>query len=336
MTTEKHKSQRSTPRLFGQSVDANGNVLGAPIEVRFAHVFAQKKRTHSAAKEPLDKPRYDCNVLVPKLHHDAPQCPNYRALEAHCMEAAIKAWGSFPQGGKWPIQDGDVPHAQKLKPGQAPLTPEQIAVRNKWRTGCWVIEVTNYTETGPGVCVFQNGKEVQIPAQVVNGQSMYKSGDYGFVFLNAYTFHNKTFGVNFGFEGLGFTRPGEAIGSTGSRSAAQMFGSVAGMAPSGAPAMPGAGAPLPAGGYAPPPLPGAPPLAPAAPGPALPTSATVTAPPVAGPSFAPPPPPAAPAYAPPAYAPSPASPAPAPSAPAMTAYPSSAPPAPGLPPFPGR
>lgn len=216
MTQEKHKSQRSETKLIG--------------EARIAFPFFHEKRTKSAGGAPLDKPRHDGIVLVPKLNADPAQCANYNALAALCMEACTKAWGSFPQGGKWPIQDGDVPHVSKPKPGVVPLTPEQQAAKNAWRKGSWVIEVSTNLDPGPRVCVLQNGVAVEIPAKVVAGQQLYKSGDYGYVSLNAYTFHNQTFGCNFGFEGVLFTRPGEAIGSSGPRSATQMFGSVAGTA----------------------------------------------------------------------------------------------------------
>lgn len=272
MTQEKHKSQRSETKLTPES--------------RIAFPFHHEKRTKSAGGAPLEKPRHDAIVLVPKLNSDPTQCPNYAILASMCMEAATKAWGSFPQGGKWPIQDGDIPHTPKPKPGVAPLTPEQIAERNKWRKGSWVIEVSSNLDPGPRVCVMQNGVAVEIPAKIVNGQQLYKSGDYGFVSLSAYTFHNQTFGVNFGYEGVLYTRPGEAIGSSGPRSAAQMFGGVVGTAAPQSSAPPPLGAPQPMPGYAPPPMPPAMPSAPVAP----------IAPVAQG--YAPPPmPPGAPQYA---------------------------------------
>lgn len=274
--TEKHISKRSETILTP--------------EVRIAFPFHHEKRTKSAGGAPLDKPRHDAVVIVPKLHPDPTQCGNYVKLAAICMEAATKAWGAFPQGGKWPIQDGDVPHTPKPKPGVAPLTPEQLAARNVWRKGNWIIEVSMNLDPGPRVCVLQNGVASEIPAKVVNGVQLYKSGDYGYVSLNAYTFHNQTFGVNFGYEGVLYTRPGEAIGSSGPRSATQMFGSVAGTVAAPAPAMPGAGAPPPAAASAPPmpmqyaqPMPTAaaphyaPPIAPVAP-PAPPMPAVPGAP----------------------------------------------------------
>jgi hypothetical protein len=254
MTTEKHKSQRSETKLIG--------------EARIAFPFHHEKRTKSAGGALLEKPRHDAVVLVPKLSADPTQCANYTSLAALCMEAATKAWGSWPQGGKWPIQNGDVAHVSKPKPGVTPKTAEQIAASNAWRKGSWVIEVSTNLDPGPRVCVLQNGVASEIPAKVVAGVQLYKSGDYGYVSLNAYSFQNQTFGVNFGYEGVLYTRPGESIGSSGPRSASQMFGTVAGMAaPVGQPAAPGAvppGPPMPPQPqqYAPPAPPAAPPAAP--------------------------------------------------------------------------
>ncbi len=282
MTDVKHKSQRSETKLIG--------------EARIAFPFHHEKRTKSAGGAPLEKPRHDCIVLVPQLNEDPALCANYALLAGLCMEAAIKAWGSFPQGGKWPIQNGNVAHVSKPKPGVVPLTPEQQQAKNIWRKGSWVIEVSTNLDPGPRVCVLQNGVAQEIPAKVVAGQQLYKSGDYGYVSLNAYSFQNQTFGVNFGYEGVLYTRPGEAIGSSGPRSASQMFGSVAGMAAPAALPVPGVG------GLAPPaPLPSAPqPPQQYAP-PATPTYAAPGAAPVAptyGAAPPAPPAPAAPTYAP--------------------------------------
>jgi hypothetical protein len=281
MTEVKHKSQRSETKLIG--------------EARIAFPFHHEKRTKSAGGAPLEKPRHDAVVLVPKLAADPTQCANYAALASLCMESATKAWGSWPVGGKWPIQDGDVPHVSKPKPGVTPKTAEQIAASNAWRKGSWVIEVSTNLDPGPRVCVLQNGVASEIPAKVVNGQQLYKSGDYGYVSLNAYSFQNQTFGVNFGYEGVLYTRPGEAIGSSGPRSATQMFGDVAGMVAPVATAAPGAvppGPPMPpqyaapvAQGYvAPGPTAGASQLP-------APTAAYVAP---AAPTYAPPSPPLAP------------------------------------------
>jgi len=265
----KHKSQRSVSRLLGQSLDASGKVVGAPIEVQFAFPFLHVKRTISAGGMAVKTPHYSISVKVPKLNADATLCPNYGALAAHCMEAANKAWKSWPQGGKWPIGDGDIPYTKKLQPGEVALTAEQIAERNAWRVGHWVIEPTSYLDNGPRVAVIQNGVEQEIKAQTVGGQELYKSGDYGYVFLGAWSFHNETFGVNFGLEGVCFTRPGDKIGNSGAKSVQSMFG---GLGASVGPGMVQA-APLPTG-------------------PVLPSSAPM--PPGAA-AAAPPAPPAAPA-----------------------------------------
>jgi hypothetical protein len=270
MTDVKHKSQRSETKLIG--------------EARIAFPFHHEKRTKSAGGAPLEKPRHDAVVLLPKLHADPAQCPNYAILAGLAMEAATKAWGSFPAGGKWPIQDGDQPHVAKPKPGVAPKTPEQIAASNAWRKGSWVIEVSTNLDPGPRVCVMQNGVAQEIPAKVVNGQQLYKSGDYGYVSLNAYSFQNQTFGCNYGYEGVLYTRPGDPIGSSGPRSASQMFASVAGTAAPAAPAAPGAAPTMPI-----------PPMAPAAP---MPPAAPTMAPPAPP---APPLPPGLPSFPAPAH-----------------------------------
>ncbi len=230
----KHKSQRSETRQIG--------------EVRVAFIFAHEKRTKTAAGTPLKSPRNDMLVLMPKIHPEAAQCPNYKLLAEMCMEAANKepAWGGWPAGGKWPIQDGDIPYTPKPKPGQPVLTPVEVAAKYPWRRGHWIFEVSSNLEQAPKVALLQNGVPVEIPSKVINGQSMYKSGDYGFVSMQAYTFQRETWGVNFGFEGVLFTRPGDPIGSSGPRSATQMFGNVVGMAAPSAPVAPGA-APLPPG-----------------------------------------------------------------------------------------
>jgi hypothetical protein len=225
----KHKAQRSVSRMIGQYLDAQGKVAGGPTECQTAFPFVHVRRTKSAAGDPIDNPHFALTVKVPKLTNDPATCPNYAGLAAHCMEAATKAWGSWPAGGKWPIQDGDVPYPQKLKPGQTPLTAEQIAERNKWRTGHWVIEATNYLDEGPRVAIVANGTEQAITSQTAGGSQLYKSGDFGFPFISAYTFHNKTFGVNFSLEGVCFTRackPEEKIGGGGRRSVQSMFGGV--------------------------------------------------------------------------------------------------------------
>jgi hypothetical protein len=158
-------------------------------------------------------------------------------------------------------------------------TAEEIAKKNAWRRGYWIVEVENFLDPGPRIAKVLNGTEVELSAKIVNDILMYKSGDFGVGNIHAYAYENNTFGVNFGFDGFCFTREGERIGASGPRSAAQMFGGVAGMVPQstalpgvvqaapGAPPMPPA---APVQTYAPvapaaPPLPPAAPLAPAAP-----------------------------------------------------------------------
>jgi hypothetical protein len=259
MTEAKHDTKRS----------ADQSIAG-----RIAHCYLHEQRTKMASGAALDRPHWSLVLLVPKLSQDAAQCPNYGRLAAMCMEASSQAWGAaWPAGGKWPILNGDVPFEQKPQPGVTPLTHEQIIARNAWRIGCWHIEATSYLKTPVPVCVVKNGVAVDIDAQTLHGVQQYKSGDYGQVLLNTYTFHTKTFGVNFGLQAVQFTHPGEAIGGGGGpREASKMFGAVQGVAPAAAwlpmpPAAPVAAAPL-----APPapPAPPMPPPVPAAGAPAFP------------------------------------------------------------------
>jgi hypothetical protein len=170
--------------------------------------------------------------------------------------------------------DGDVPYKQKAPlPGQPakPVDPNAHA----WRKGNWQVEASHFLEPGPRVAILQNGQAVPIPSKVVAGQTAYKSGDYAHVSIYALAYEHEqgTFGVNICFDGVMFTRPGDAIGNGGGpKSATEMFGSVATMAP------PTAGAPMPptapVATYAPPAAP-------------LPPAATVASPPLAPPAPSP-------------------------------------------------
>lgn len=313
----KIKSQRSEPK-------------NTPVEVRAAYCYFHEKRTKNSAGVPYTKkdgtpsPRYSATLMFPKLSNDPTQCPNYAWLYSLAVEAAKKMWPTnvdhatgnwvWPQGAQYPVKDGDVPFVPKPKPGVPAPSPEETARKNAWRRGYWIVEVENFLDPGPSIAIVQNGQVVPIPAKVINGIEQYKSGDFGIANIHAYAYQNETFGVDYGFDGFLFTRPGEPIGSSGPRSAEQMFGGVA------VPAAPAASPPQPGPAtYAP-----SPPLAPAAP---------------AAPVYAPPPAAPAPAMA---YAPPPGAPPAAPQPPAAPPMPPAAPAAPpmppgvpgGLPPFP--
>lgn len=235
MTVKKHDTKRSETQLVG--------------EVCIAYPYHQEHRTKSAGGTLLDNPHYAAVVMSPKLG-PAETCPNYKRLSDMAMEAATKAWAGWPDGGVWPIQDGDIPFPHKPKPGEVPMTPQQLADRNKWRVGYWIVDVTNYLKVGPKVSVLANGVLQDVPAQTVAGVQVYKSGDFGYVSMNAYTFHSDKpggkWGVNFGYEGVAYTRQGELIGGGGPKSTAQMFAGIpvvaspptAPGAPGGAPALP--------------------------------------------------------------------------------------------------
>jgi hypothetical protein len=211
------------------------------------------------------------------------------------VEAAKKMWPQnvdtagnwvWPAGAQYAVKDGDVPFASKPKPGQPVPSAEEVAKKNAWRKGYWILEAENFLDPGPRIAKIVNGQVVELPAKVLNGVEQYKSGDWGFPNLHAWAYQNETFGVNFGFDGFCFTREGERIGSSGQKSATQMFGNIAGTVP-GMPAGQGQ-------------VTGALPPAPAIPttvvmtAPAMPTTAVMAAPPMPSPSLAAPPAPPAP------------------------------------------
>ena len=295
----------NAPAATARKKSEHSTATNTPGEVRVAYPYFHEKRVTNSAGVPFTyppsspkagqpNPRYAATLMFPKLNADPGQCANYMFLWGHATEAARKMWPQnvdatgqwvWPAGAQYAVKDGDVPFVSKPKPGQPLPTAEEIAKKNAWRRGYWIVEVENFLDPGPRIAKVLNGTEVELPAKIVNDILMYKSGDFGVGNIHAYAYENNTFGVNFGFDGFCFTREGERIGASGPRSAAQMFGGVAGMVPQST-ALPGVvsqaapgPAPLPPAApvqtYAPvapaappaPPLPPAVPLAPVAPPP---------------------------------------------------------------------
>lgn len=309
----KVKSQRSESR-------------NSPCEVRIAYPYFHEKRTKNAAgtlftkKDGTPNPRFGATFMFPKLDADPTRCANYAFLWGLAVEAAKKMWPQsvdntgnwvWPDGAQYAVQDGDIPYSRKPKPGTPVLSPEEKAKRNAWRAGYWIVEAEHFLDPGPSIGRVVDGQVLPVLAKTINGVVQYKSGDWGFVNIHAYAYENETFGLNFGFDGFCFTREGEAIGSSGPRSAEQMFG---GLAPGGVVAAPVA---------APPPMPGAPVAPQAAMAPAAAPQPQAYAPPMPG---APTGAPVAPQAAPP--------PMPGAAAPSLPPMPGAA--APPLPPMPTR
>ncbi len=272
----------NAPVVIAKKKGERSASVNSPSEVRTAYPYYHEKRTKNAAGVPFTKkdgtpnPRYSSTLMFPKLNNDAHQCANYMFLWGLAVEAARKMWPQnvdaagqwvWPAGAQYAVKDGDVPFTSKPKPGQPLPSAEEVAKKNAWRKGYWIVEAENFLDPGPRIAKIVNGIVHELPAKSINGVAQYKSGDYGIPNVHAYAYENETFGVNFGFDGFCFTREGDAIGSSGPRSAAQMFGGLAGtVAP--AAAAPGAVAPPLPGIAAPVAAPvAAPPMAPPLPGP---------------------------------------------------------------------
>lgn len=291
--------------------------VNTPSEVRTAYPFFHEKRTKNAAgklytrKDGSLSPRFNVTLMFPKLSTDAHQCANYMFLWGLACQAGQRMWPTsvnaagqwvWPEGGQFDVQDGDVPYKSKPKPGIPAPSPEEVAKKNAWRCGYWIVECDNFFESITVAKVI-NGVGQDLPSKIINKVVQYKSGDWGFANINAYAYENETYGVNFGFSGFLFTREGELIGAaSGPKNAGDMFGSVANMAAPAA-ALPGVQRALP-------------PAAPGAGALAAPVAAPVAA---AGAALPPPPPPP----------PSPAAAPPPPPAAAVAGLP-------GLPPIPSR
>lgn len=266
------------------------DAVNAPFEARAAYIYFHTKKTKSAAgelyvdNEGNPTPRYATTLLVPKTG-DASTCKNYASLWGLACQAGMKMWPTsvdaagtwqWPAGAKFPVNDGDIPFPQKPQPGKPLLSEAERIEKNKWRNGCWTLDVESRSEVGVAKVI--DGFIYEVPAQrarLVNGAllgdaaapEVYKSGDWGIPNIHAYAYQNKTFGVNFGFDGFLFTREGEAIGNgsgSGPRNTSQMFGGLgfSTMAPTG---------PIP---------------------PVAPVAGVTTAPPAGLPGLPPPPPPA--------------------------------------------
>lgn len=250
-TANKVKSQRSEPT----------NSLN---EVIAAYPYFHEKRTKNSAGVPFvygvdhpkagqPNPRYSATFMFKKLSNDPAQCANYMFLWGIAQEAAKKMWPQnvdaagnwvWPAGAQFSVKDGDVPFVPKPKPGVPAPSAEEIAKKNAWRNGYWIVEAENFLDPGPRVAKVIGGVATELPAKVINGVEQYKSGDYGFVNIHAYAYQNATFGVNFGFDGFCFTREGERIGGAGGpKSTQQMFGGLP-VASTAAPMPPVLGAPV--------------------------------------------------------------------------------------------
>lgn len=193
--------------------------------LRIAYPYVHEKRTKDADKKdiPVEKQKHELVGLVPKLHTDPLQCPNYKLFADIAMQAIAGCTdfgGQFPAGGQWPIKDGD-----------------QKRDKYPWQAGHWVVKFSSMFPVR--VALLQGGQPVEIPAKRMPGQmnDAYKSGDYGIVSGQAFTYDEKSKGVKFGFSGVLWVGAGEAIGQV-QRTAAQMFAGVGNVAlPPGAQAI---------------------------------------------------------------------------------------------------
>lgn len=255
----KHNTARSAPFF-------------SPV-CRAAFVYLHSPKTKDSHGKPLERPVHSITLIVPKLNPDPQQCTNYQLFAAPAAQATLQGFnGQFPQNMNWPIKDGDV------------ATKPDTFTKYPWRRGHWIVEASN---TFPvGVAIAQNGQAVAIPSQNVGGRELYKPGDFCIASLYAYTYDNRTFGVNFNLEAVVWTGEGERIGNAGGRSLEAVFGGM--QIPGGmTPAFPSHVPSGPAGIAAPGMVPQVAPTAQPVPGLPGQGAAPFAAPPMASPAYAP-------------------------------------------------
>jgi hypothetical protein len=189
-------------------------------EGRFVYPFLDLPRTKDPAGKPLDAPKYEVRMYIPKTSPDWRQCKVYAMLAAKVQEVLNAAFrGQWPMrnGENWPIIDCDA-------------DPQRLE-REPWSAGHWAIAL-HAGQFRPKV-VDQGNNE--IPVDITGRFRDFKSGDYGYASINCYSYDNINKGVSFGVEGVKKTRDGEMVGG-GQRSVEQMFGGP----PAGQPAFPSA------------------------------------------------------------------------------------------------
>lgn len=152
------------------------------------------------------KKQWNLTVLFPKTL-------DISALHNLALEAAKEEWGDkavgMIQSGiiKSPFLDGDGPQGKNKKNGEP----------HKGFPGHTFIRMASGEDYRPKLL---NGKMLPI-----TGKDELKSGDYGYVVLNAYTWETKEQGkgISFGFSYVLKAKDGESLGGGGAGSPDQFF-----------------------------------------------------------------------------------------------------------------
>lgn len=157
--------------------------------------------------------KYGCTLLIPKS-----DTATVNALQANIIEACVAAsWGDeakvrqMIQNGiiKLPVLDGDGPQGVNKKTGE----------RHPGYEGHFFIRTSSGLDYPPQVF------DEYVQKIASNDRSRFKSGDYGYAVISAYTWdHPKSGkGVTFGISGIQKVKSGDALGGGGGTDAEKFF-----------------------------------------------------------------------------------------------------------------
>lgn len=247
---------------------------GQPVEVRIAWPYLTRKRDgldYNKKPIPPEEQEYEVTCFVAKTAAAPWECQNYMAVATPLLEAVGRQWaggwpGQLVAAGPmfWPIVDCDLTAFVPAQPGM-PM-PRPVAVdyleKNPWARGHWRFTVSS--KRPPKIVGADNN---DIPVDAGGNLIGLKGGDYGFISMSGLCYLKGNAGMTLYFEGFKKSRDGEPVAGIGDggagRSAQQMFGGPAPVAPTLPPQMFGAQV-LPPQAYGAPAAPAyAPPAAPA-------------------------------------------------------------------------
>ncbi len=170
-------------------------------EVRLSYVNLVTPRSQNP-QNPADKPKYSCQILIPKTDTATVQ-DILNSIEAAAQKAVNEKWGGVRPQFASVLHDGD-----GVKPDAG--TPYGAECK-----GHWVLNASS--DLKPNVVDISNINVDLAPQDIYSGM-------YARVTLNFYGFKNKKVGVGCGLGNVMKTRDGEPLG--GGASAASDFAGI--------------------------------------------------------------------------------------------------------------
>lgn len=190
-----------------------GHFFATPTEGRLIWVSVVDPSLLDLNGKPYDKPRYELTFVFKKEGPDQFNDPIYRfysqkAMEVFQLQHGHQDWNRVrtDKESSWPIKNCD--EAFFLE-------------KNPWAAGCWKIKV--WSQNPPKISDARNNEILREDIRRMS-ESPIKSGDYGFLAMNFWSYEfNGINGISGGLEGVKISRQGDPVGGIG-RSVEAMFG----------------------------------------------------------------------------------------------------------------